>query len=85
MSTRLQVVMSEGELEEIRMAAEHERMTVSEWVRQSLRRAREQGPQRSPRGKLEALEAATAHTFPTADIEQMLEEIARGRHSEPMD
>lgn len=43
MSTRLQVVMSEAEHEEIRAAADRRRMTVSEWVRVILRdgRARE--------------------------------------------
>ena len=41
MSTRLQVVMGEGEYGEIRAAAERRRMNVSEWVRVVLRDARE--------------------------------------------
>lgn len=41
MSTRLQVVMSEAELDEIRAAAERRRMNVSEWVRLVLREERE--------------------------------------------
>jgi Arc/MetJ family transcription regulator len=41
MSTRLQVVMSEAELDEIRAAAERRRMTVSAWVRLALREERE--------------------------------------------
>ncbi len=40
MSTRLQVVVSERELGEIREAADAARTTVSEWVRQALREAR---------------------------------------------
>lgn len=41
MSMRLQVVLSEDEHEEIRAAAEGSRLTVSEWVRQALRAARD--------------------------------------------
>lgn len=40
MSKRLQVVLEEDEYEEIRMAAEARRLTVSEWVRRVLREAR---------------------------------------------
>ena len=40
MSTRLQVVMSPKELDEIRAAAEGRRMTVSAWVRLVLREER---------------------------------------------
>ena len=41
MSKRLQVVLSEAELEEIRDAARRNRVTVSAWVRRTLREARE--------------------------------------------
>ena len=41
MSTRLQVVMPEAELDEIRDAARRNRVTVSAWVRRALREARE--------------------------------------------
>lgn len=41
MSTRLQVVMSDEELDEIRAAAERHQTTVSEWVRTVLRAERE--------------------------------------------
>ena len=41
MSMRLQVVMKEKELDEIRAAAEQRRMTVSAWVRLVLREERE--------------------------------------------
>ena len=40
MSTRLQVVMPEVELDEIRDAARRNRVTVSAWVRRALREAR---------------------------------------------
>jgi len=35
------------------------------------------------RRKLRALSAAAAHSFPTADIEEMLAEIDRGYSEEP--
>ena len=40
MSKRLQVVMSEDEFDEIREAADRDRVTVSAWVRRVLREAR---------------------------------------------
>lgn len=78
MSKRLQVVFEDEELEEIRIVAERHRMTISEWVRHSLREARRLEPTRSVDDKLAALERAARHHFPTADIDDMLAEIARG-------
>ncbi len=51
MSTRLQVVMSSRELDEIRGAAERRLMTVSAWVRLVLREERE----RTVRGRSTAV------------------------------
>jgi len=42
MSTRLQVVIDEAEMKEIQTAAERKRLNVSAWVRQTLRRARDE-------------------------------------------
>lgn len=78
MSKRLQVVMDEKELREVRQAARRQRMTVSEWVRRALRAARLQEPVRDREAKLAALRAAVRHEFPTADIDQMLAEIEEG-------
>ena len=78
MSKRLQVMLSEAELERIRAAARGEGLTVSEWVRRAIRQAGDPSP-RSDRGrKLAAVRAASRHAFPTADIGQMLREIERG-------
>jgi hypothetical protein len=71
--------MSEAELREIQRSARRQRMTVSEWVRTTLRAARRQEPGSDRGHKLEAIRAASRQAFPTADIEQMLSEIARGR------
>lgn len=78
MSKRLQVLLDPDEWAELQEIARRHRTTVSEWVRRTLREAR----QREPRGdldtKLRAIRTAARHAFPTADIEQMLEEIDHG-------
>ncbi len=53
-------------------------MTVAEWVRQSLRAARRQESHVVVDKKLAALGRAVQYGFPTADIEQMNDEIERG-------
>lgn len=78
MSTRLQVVLDEAELKEIRRAAARHRMTVSEWVRTVLREGRQAEPGVSARTKLESVRAAAEHAFPVADVETMIEEIESG-------
>jgi len=78
MSKRLQVVLDETEFREIRRAAKARQMTVSEWVRQSLREARRNQPRRDVQRKLRALEVAMRHEAPTADIDQMLAQIEAG-------
>jgi hypothetical protein len=80
---RLQVVVDEAEMREIRRTARRERLTVSEWVRRCLREARRRRPSREAGGKLEAVRAAARHGFPTADIDQMLAEIESGYEERP--
>lgn len=78
MSKRLQVLLEEAEFAEIRRAARLSRVTVAEWVRQALRRARVQEPTSDARRKLAAVREAARGAYPTADIGQMLTEIERG-------
>jgi hypothetical protein len=78
MSQRLQVLLDEQEFAEIRRTARRNRMTVAEWVRQALRRARREEPDGDPRRKLTAVREAARHAYPTADVAQMLAEIERG-------
>lgn len=78
MSKRLQVVLDDEELEEIRTAAERRDMTMSEWVRQVLRDARRSDAGGNVERKLAAVRAAAQHSFPTGDVDQMLDEIERG-------
>jgi hypothetical protein len=82
MSTRLQVVMEEAELREIRRIARRRRTTVSEWVRAALRAARRAEPGADDRRKLDALRTAVRHAFPAGDIDQILAEISRGREGQ---
>jgi hypothetical protein len=78
MSKRLQVVLDEDELADIRKAARRQRTTVSEWVRHVLREARRQEPRGSTSRKMEAIRLAARYAFPTADVDQMLSEIEGG-------
>lgn len=78
MSIRLQVVLEESEMREIRKTAKRHRMTVSEWVRQALRTARRREPVRDQEAKLSAIRAAVRHRFPAPDIDRMLAEIEEG-------
>lgn len=78
MSTRLQVLLPDPEMDEIRQLAQQEHLTVGEWVRRALRDARAQRSTGKPQSKLKAVRDAVAHNFPTADIDQMLSEIERG-------
>ena len=78
MAKRLQVLLDEEEYLEIQGVARRQRMTVAEWVRQALRQARADR-RGTVDAKLRAIATATRHEFPTADIDDMLEEIAAGR------
>lgn len=79
MSTRLQVVVTEEELRAMKSTAQAAHLTLSEWVRQSLRHARNAAQQRLDDEMLdELLGQATSHRFPAPDIETMNAEIVRG-------
>lgn len=82
MSKRLQVLLDADEWAQLQEIARRHRTTVSEWVRRTLREARDREPGGDLDTKLRAIRAAARHEFPTADIEEMLEEIERG-HSAP--
>jgi hypothetical protein len=82
MSKRLQVLLEESELAEIRRAARLSRMTVAEWVRQALRRARREEPVTDTKRKIAMVREAARGEYPTADIGQMLAEIERGYSSD---
>jgi hypothetical protein len=78
MSMRLQVLLPDGEMSEIRQLAKSEHLAVGEWVRRVLREARAARSSADPETKLNAVRRAAEYSFPTADIEQMLGEIELG-------
>lgn len=78
MSKRLQVVMSDTEYRELEASARADEVTVSDWVRSAIRLARSRRPPASAESKLKAVAVAFGHGFPTADIDQMLDEIEAG-------
>ncbi len=78
MSKRLQVLLDESELRDIQRLARRERKTVAEWVRQALRTARRTVPRTDSGKKLQVVRAAARHSFPTAEIDEMLRQIERG-------
>ena len=78
MIKRLQVLMDERELREIRHAAKASRVPVAEWVRRALRDARRRESSGDPAAKLDLIRKSAAADFPTADIDQMLAEIELG-------
>ena len=78
MSKRLQVILNDEELRDIQQIARTKQMTVAEWVRQTLRAARKGEATGDVTRKLAAIQAAARHSAPTADIDQMLQEIEAG-------
>ncbi len=78
MSKRLQVLLDADEWEELQKIARRHRTSVSEWVRRTLREAREREPGGDLDAKLRAVRSAVRHEFPAPDVEQMLEETERG-------
>ena len=78
MSKRLQVLLPDQEMSEIRRLARQEHLTVGEWVRRTLREARTRKPVNDPETKLRAVRRGAKYAFPTADVEQMLSEIEQG-------
>jgi hypothetical protein len=81
-SKRLQVILDDREMQEVRQHARRNRMTVAEWVRQALRSARRAQPAADGAKKLAAVRTAARHAFPTADIDAMLAQIERGYASD---
>ena len=79
MAKRLQVLLDEEEYLEIQAVARRQRMTLAEWVRQALRKAKADDPA-TVETKLRAIADASRHEFPTADINVMLQEIESENH-----
>ena len=72
------MILKDPEYREIQRVARSRHMSLAEWVRQALEFARRREPSGSVAKKLEAIRAAARHSYPTADIDQMLGEIEAG-------
>jgi hypothetical protein len=81
MARRLHVRLADSELQEIQQIAQDRQMTTEQWVREALGEARRR--EGRVEDKLEAVRKAVSHSFPTADVEQMLSEIEQGYGPEP--
>jgi hypothetical protein len=81
MSKRLQVLISDDEMEALGLQARSENLSVGEYVRRVLRDAGTERPGKSPATKLAAIRSAVRCSFPTAAIEEMNREIERGYQS----
>jgi hypothetical protein len=78
---RMQVLFEETEYRRIQDAAKSRGLTLAEWVRQALRSAYGSQPGGDRDRKLAAVRAAARHRYPTADMDEMLDQIARGYDS----
>ena len=84
MSKQLQVILQDPEYRAIQRAASSAHLSLAEWVRRALESARRQEPEGSSSRKLEAIRLAAQHEYPTADIDQMLEEVETGYRSDTL-
>ncbi len=82
MSKRLQVVLPDDEYRAIQDAAKREGKPIARIVRDSLRRTLAEGPEVEPADRIAAVLRFARFSGPTGDIDQILEEIERGRAAE---
>jgi hypothetical protein len=74
----LQIGLPESEIDEIRRMARCEGLSVMDWVRRVLREACARQPVNGTQFKLKAVREAAKYSFPTAEMDRMLDEIERG-------
>ena len=89
MSTRMQVVIDAAELMEIKQIANAQHLSLSEWVRQTLRAAMRNAPRKRIQDKLNALNKAVENSRKESgqevDIDQMLDEIHSSRSQDNLE
>jgi hypothetical protein len=80
MSKRLQVILPDDEYDAVADAAQRQGKPVAQLVRDSLRRTlSEEKAERDPQARIAAVLRFARFAGPTGDIDQILEEIERGR------
>ena len=77
MAKQLEILLDDAEYAAVEEAARRQGISVPEWVRYMLRDAPRYERDRAER-KRKALEKAAQCNHPTADIDQMLQEIKDG-------
>lgn len=78
MTKRLQVLLDDDELSEIKALARRRRQTTAAWVRDALRAARTAADYPLPETRLRAVREAAALAYPIADMNELLAEIEHG-------
>ena len=78
MTKRLQVLLPDSELRDIQRLARGRHLTTAEWVRNALRAARDEQAGTTVAEKLALVRRASAHAYPSGDIEAMLADIEHG-------
>jgi len=79
MSKRLQVVMPDDEYRAVERAARRRGQRISQYVRESLQRSLAEGPEMEPDARAAAILRFARFSGPSADIDEMLADIERGR------
>jgi hypothetical protein len=79
MSKRLQIVLPDDEYEAVVAAADRQGKPVARLVRESLRRTLAEHDEADPDQRIAAVLRFARFSGPTGDIEQILDEIERGR------
>jgi hypothetical protein len=75
---RLQVLLTKEEIDHYKKQAKANKLTLSQWVRQSLMRITDELSSEKPERKLNSLRSAMKLNAPTGDIEQIESEIESG-------
>jgi len=77
-SSRIQILVGDTELERLKEIARSEHVSLGEWARRVLRRAADESSGKPASAKLLALHKASLYSFPTADIEEIERSISEG-------
>ena len=78
MSVRLQVLLDDEELKEVKELAIQENLTVSAWVRRAIQHEKKERPGTAARKKLKTIQSFSKYDFPSGDYSDMAAEIESG-------
>ncbi|MDB5038109.1 MAG: hypothetical protein JWQ35_1637 [Bacteriovoracaceae bacterium] len=81
MSKRLQVLLPDADYKALIRGVRALKMSVSDWVRDQIREGLQKGKSESAEERLSKILKYAKYSGPTGNIENMLNEIERGRNS----